>query len=471
MARWMNLPLSLAGRINLIKMIMLPKFLYLFQNIPILIKKSFFNSLESNISSFIWNGKPPRIKRSTLQRPKKLAGLALPNFIFYYWACNIKTILHWLGGESPNGNEAWIRMEFASSSSDLGAILCAPSPPPRSQFCANPVVYHSIRIWSQFRRHFKLQTMSVHSPIKNNYNFPPSLTDSTFGTWASKGINSISSLYVDGKFGSFAQLSQLFDLPSSHFFRFLQIKHFVQKNITSFPDFPANNTVDQILSLTPSRKGLISTLYNCISNVSPHSLQDIRSLWENDLGKELTDDNWKAVLDSIYTSSPCARHNVIQLKIVLRVHLTKTKLVKIFPNVDPSCPRCKGQPADCIHMFWSCPRLNTFWANIFGAYNIMLQKNITPNPVSALFGFIPEIHPKKCPLIAFTSLIARRLILLSWKEQAPPSFTRWIRDVMHFLKLEKTRYTLRGSIQTFRKVWSPFLEFYESLQTPLNKDD
>lgn len=56
---------------NLIKMIVLPKFLYLFQNIHILIKKSFFNLLETSISSFIWNGKPPKIKRSVLQRPKK----------------------------------------------------------------------------------------------------------------------------------------------------------------------------------------------------------------------------------------------------------------------------------------------------------------------------------------------------------------------------------------------------------------
>lgn len=299
-------------------------------------------------------------------------------------------MLHWMGRGGSSGSEAWLQMEIASSSFDLGSILCAPSPPPRSQFCANPVVYHSIRIWSQFRRHFKFQITSVHSPIMNNYNFPPSLSDSTFGTWSLKGIKSISNLYADGKFGSFAQLSQLFDLPISHFFRFLQIKHFVQKSITSFPDFPASNTVDYICSLSPSHKGLILNLYNSICNVSPHSLQEVRRLWENDLGEEFTDDHWKAVLDSIHTSSPRARHSVIQLKIVLRAHLTKTMLLKIFPNVDPACPRCKGQPADYMHMFWSCPKLYTFWANIFSPYSKVLQKDISPNPVCALFGFTSE---------------------------------------------------------------------------------
>ncbi len=218
MAKWAKLPLSIVGRISLIKMIMLSKFIYLFQNIPILIKKTFFNLLQSNILSFIWNGKPHRIKGDGLQRPKKLAGLALPNFIYYYWACNIKTMLHWREKDEPGRLDAWVQMENASSRISLGSVLCASIPPHLSQFQSNPVVYHSIRIWSQFRRNFKLQTTSVHSPIKNNYNFPPSLSDATFGVWSSKGIKFISNLFVEGKFGSFTQLSQTFDLPKSHFF-------------------------------------------------------------------------------------------------------------------------------------------------------------------------------------------------------------------------------------------------------------
>lgn len=59
---WRDLPLSLIGRVNLIKMCILPKFLYLFQCIPFKIPKPFFDDLNKSLRSFLWKGKPPRVK-------------------------------------------------------------------------------------------------------------------------------------------------------------------------------------------------------------------------------------------------------------------------------------------------------------------------------------------------------------------------------------------------------------------------
>ncbi len=58
--RWAALPLSPLGRINAVKMNTLPKFLYIFQAIPLFLPKSFFNNIDKLISSFIWAGKTPR---------------------------------------------------------------------------------------------------------------------------------------------------------------------------------------------------------------------------------------------------------------------------------------------------------------------------------------------------------------------------------------------------------------------------
>ena len=102
--RWSLLPLSLGGRINAIKMNVLPKFLYVFQCIPVFLSKSFFLSVDKLISGFIWNKKNPRIRKSMLQRHRHYGGLALPNFRFYYWAANIQkhTVLEGISYPSYN---------------------------------------------------------------------------------------------------------------------------------------------------------------------------------------------------------------------------------------------------------------------------------------------------------------------------------------------------------------------------------
>ncbi len=86
LSKWSPLSLALIGRINSIKMTLLPKFLYLFQCLPILIPKSFFRALDSLLINYIWNGKHPRLRKAFLQRPKQTGGMALPNFQYYYWA-------------------------------------------------------------------------------------------------------------------------------------------------------------------------------------------------------------------------------------------------------------------------------------------------------------------------------------------------------------------------------------------------
>lgn len=63
------------------------------------------------ISSFIWGGKSPRVHKSLLQRCKFRGGLALPNFLFYYWATHIHRIRCWV--DSPH--LAWCKLEAQSS--------------------------------------------------------------------------------------------------------------------------------------------------------------------------------------------------------------------------------------------------------------------------------------------------------------------------------------------------------------------
>ncbi len=111
--RWDKFPLTLFGRIQSIKIIILPRFLFLFQTLPVFLPKSYVKLLDGAISTSIWQGRSPRLSKTYLQRHKKDGVLALPNFFIYYWAANISKIHSWYN--SPHLD--WCKLEAQSCSS------------------------------------------------------------------------------------------------------------------------------------------------------------------------------------------------------------------------------------------------------------------------------------------------------------------------------------------------------------------
>ena len=149
------------------------------------------------------------------------------------------------------------------------------------QSCRNPVVCHSLKIWSQFRKRYGLVSMSVYSPITANHLFPPSLQDNTFTCWLRNGVVNIKMLYKDAIFMSFDQVRQEFSLPAHHFFRhFLQVRHFIQNRFTQFPSPPPKSPLDSILETPPEVKGTVSRLYTIIFELEGSSMSIIKELGE-----------------------------------------------------------------------------------------------------------------------------------------------------------------------------------------------
>lgn len=91
--RWNTLPISLQGRIDIVKKNILPRLnFFLFFMITISPPSKFVEQNESLISKFIWNCKRARIKSSTFQSPKRIGGLSLPNLKLYYCAFQLQEL-------------------------------------------------------------------------------------------------------------------------------------------------------------------------------------------------------------------------------------------------------------------------------------------------------------------------------------------------------------------------------------------
>ncbi len=279
-----------------------------------------------------------------------------------------------------------------------------------------------------------------------------------------RGLKCFNDLFRDNVFASFTELSKKFNLPSSHIFRYFQIRDYVKTVLLQFPNKPSKSTIDDIMSFNPTRKRAISHILGLLSGLECTSMSRIRIAWEQDLRTSIDDGTWAKIVKRVHSSSMCARHSLVQFKVIHRVHFSKAKLAKIYPQINPICDRCKLEDATLFHMFWLCPKLKGYWKAIFEALSTVLTVKIDPNPLMSIFGIIPEgmeLPVGGHKIVAFTTLLARRLILLRWKEAVPPSVSHWIRDVLSNLKLEKIRYTLRGSEDKFFKVWRLFLIFFD----------
>ena len=457
--RWHNLPLSLFGRISLIKMNVLPRLLYPLQMLPLYLTKKVNRELEKAVSKFIWHGKKPRQRLKILQLPTDMGGRSLPNLIFYNWACHARHLWSWLHsfvkGECVDSWASYPHSPWSLVTCDANNI--------NPEIKHNPVIYSSIRVWRDISKYVgREKRKSLLSPIIQNPDFPAGVSSSVFFAWRDKGVYVLDHLFKDNALMSFQQLQELFDIPKSHFFGYLQIRHFISSLANFSPTASHLDDPETFLLNRKSLKHFISAFYSLLLSFDTYELPNTSRKWESDLGTEFIEDDWKEAIDVIRSASTCNRLRETQYKILHRLHITPVILHKIDRSISPLCSKCKSERGTYFHCFWECKCIARFWKHVAKVISEVLEVEIKRDPSVFLVGLPSKVLHLPSPrytLLEKLLLTARKCILLHWIKECPPTITLWYREIFNILPHEKLVAIIKGKEGLFLKIWSPFIDY------------
>lgn len=106
----------------------LPRVNFVSSMLPLPPPNGYWDKLNKVISKFVWDGKRPRLKWSTLQRRKSDGGLAVPFFKLYFWSYVLRPVSIWF---DPNVQVSWRPIEEALAHPHRLQDLVYPALPPK----------------------------------------------------------------------------------------------------------------------------------------------------------------------------------------------------------------------------------------------------------------------------------------------------------------------------------------------------
>lgn len=462
--RWSNLPNSLRGRIAIIKMNILPRVNFVSSMLPLPPPPQYWNKLQSAITKFLWHGKRPRIKLTTMQRERQAGGLSLPNFKFYGWAFTLRPLLTWF---QLDARVSWRAMEeqiiapysFVNFLHSNISLHCC-----RLRF--GPLISYLLSVWRSVEKLVGCPVWGPHSPIFKNDRLLIGGHPICFPDWEKNNICTLGDIYGEEGLFTFQSICIKYNVPRTSFFFYLQLRSALREVGVPVQGPLTPHPLHTLFHSVGSTRGFVSKLYWFLLKhaYSPLALD---ATWRRDVPDLDPTFDWDKVWIGVGLASRNPDHQQIHYNYIHRVYLTPRKLYLMKVINDPVCTLCSSKVVGTyFHMFWECTPVADFWKMVATNLSGLFGVSLPCSPATLIFNDLSRLglalDKRKALLAGLTA--AKKLVATRWKPPHLLSRRVWVLTYMDITYLELSTARVHGAKESAIEAWLSLLSILRGLQ-------
>uniref|UniRef100_A0A670IIA8 Reverse transcriptase domain-containing protein n=1 Tax=Podarcis muralis TaxID=64176 RepID=A0A670IIA8_PODMU len=446
---WSRVNLSWLGRMEAIKMNILPRMLFLFQSIPVIRGNKIFKDWQKVLSRFIWQGRRPRIRYKLLTDRKERGGLAVPNLKLYYEAACLCWVKDWITLEDAD----LLDLEGVDNRYGWHAYLWLDKEKVHKGFSSHIIRGPLYEVWKRNKNLLEPKTPWWLSP-SDILSFKKTNTEEQGLTYE----DLLTSSHEGWKLRPFEELKG----KLKDWFQY----HQINARWTEDRKVGMNGKKSKFqIEIIESKCKLLSKMYNILleADTKEVEIKEVTVKWARDLGYNIEQEKWSKLWNEgiKFTASAAIRENLE--KMIYRWYLTPEKLNRMYKTGNKACWRCKTNEGNFIHMWWLCEGIKRFWNQIYDELKKIFSYTFPKKPEAFLLGMVgKEIPEKDKTLFQYATAAARILIAQNWKNPTLPTLKDWQLKLYEFIELARLTQRLRNQKNTkLKEDWNKFMVYIE----------